>query len=76
MAAKAYILMETEVGKTRDVVGALRKVAGIKSVDLVTGPYDIIVVFEAENVRAVGDLVSARIHTIPGIGRTLTCLAI
>jgi len=44
MATKAYVLMETAVGKTHDVVSALQGVAGVLSVDVVTGPYDVILV--------------------------------
>ena len=44
MATKAYLLVETAVGKTRDVASTLRELNGIETVDVVTGPYDIIAV--------------------------------
>ena len=46
MSAKAFVLIETVVGKNKDVVSALRQIKGIKSVDVVTGPYDIIATIE------------------------------
>ena len=80
MAAKAFILIETEVGKNKEVMTALRKLQGkqegVKSVDAVTGPYDIIAIVERETLNDVGDLVTGRIHPIAGISRTVTCLAI
>ena len=78
MTAKAYVLIETAVGKTKDVVAALQnqKVKEIKSVDLVTGPYDIIAVVEHEDFNAIGNLVTEKIHPVPGIARTVTCLSI
>ncbi len=76
MTAKAFVLMETAVGKTRDVEAALKQLKGVKSVDSVTGPYDIIAIIEGENLNDIGDLVTAKIHPIPGISRTVTCLAI
>jgi len=78
MTARAFLLVETQVGKTKDVVVALRsqKTKEIKSVDLVTGPYDIIVVVEHEDVDAIGTLVTDKIHPTPGITRTVTCLSI
>jgi hypothetical protein len=42
MAATAYILINTEVGKGGDVAKALRRVEGVKTADSVTGPYDAI----------------------------------
>ena len=76
MAAKAFVLIETVVGRTREVTATLRQLKGIKSVDTVTGPYDIIAIIEEETLNDIGDLVTGKIHPIAGISRTVTCLAI
>ena len=76
MTARAFVLIETIVGKTREVVDGLRQIEGIKSVDTVTGPYDIIVIVEAEALNDIGDLVTGKIHPVSGVSRTVTCLAI
>ena len=76
MATKAYILIETAVGKSRDVAAELRSMAGVEHVDSVTGPYDIIAVVGALDLNAVGDLVTSRIHAVDGIIRTVTCLTV
>ncbi len=76
MPTKAYILIETAVGKTRQVVTALRAVEAVKVADPVTGPYDVILVAETKDLNSLGELVDKDIHRIPGITRTVTCLAI
>ena len=76
MAAKAFVLIETAVGKSKEVVAALSQLEGVKSVDTVTGPYDIIVVIEGKNLNDIGDLVTGKVHPIAGITRTVTCLTI
>lgn len=76
MAAKAFVLIETAVGKSKDVVITLSKLEGVNSVDTVTGPYDIIAVIHGETLNDIGDLVTGKIHPIAGISRTVTCLAI
>ena len=76
MAAKAFVLIETAPGRNKEVAGALQQLKGIKSVDTVTGPYDIIAVAEGESLNDIGDLVTGKIHPIAGISRTVTCLAI
>ncbi|HEY82108.1 MAG TPA: Lrp/AsnC family transcriptional regulator [Dehalococcoidia bacterium] len=76
MAAKAFVLIETTVGKNKEVVTALGKLKGVVSVDIVTGPYDVIAILEGESLNDIGDLVTGKIHPIPGISRTVTCLAI
>ena len=76
MATKAYILIETAVGRSRGVASELGDLSGVETVDAVTGPYDIIAVVTAPDLNAVGDLVTSRIHTIEGILRTVTCLSV
>ena len=76
MSAKAFVLIETMVGRTREVVASIKQLERVKSVDTVTGPYDIIVVIEAKDLNEIGDLVTGKIHPIAGISRTVTCLAV
>jgi len=44
------------------------------SVNTVTGPYDVIATIEEETLNDIGDLVTAKIHPIAGISRTVSCL--
>ena len=76
ITAKAFVLIKTVVGKNKEVVTALKQLDGVKSVDAVTGPYDIITIIEGETLNVIGDLVTTKIHPIAGISRTVTCLAI
>jgi DNA-binding Lrp family transcriptional regulator len=69
MAIKAFLLIETAIGKTREVATTLRDIAGIDSADVVTGPFDIIAVINVEDFTKVGLLVTEEVHTIPGIVR-------
>ena len=38
MAAKAFVLIETMVGRSKEVATAIKRLEGVKSVDTVTGP--------------------------------------
>ena len=76
MATKAYLLVETAVGKTRDVATALRDLQGIDSADVVTGPYDIIAIINQQDMAGVANLITERVHTVPGVVRTVTCVAV
>ena len=76
MPVRAYVLIETHVGKTKGVVEAIRKLKGVASVDVVTGPYDAIATIEAEDLSEIGDLITVQVHPISGIARTVTCLAV
>lgn len=76
MTAKAFVLVETAVGKTKEVTTTLKQLEGIISVDTVTGPYDVITIIEGKTLNDIGALVTGKIHPIAGISRTVTCLAI
>lgn len=70
---QAYILIQTEVGKARDVATAISQVNGVVRVDAVTGPYDVIVLSEAGNVDELGKMIVSQVQLVSGITRTLTC---
>jgi len=70
---EAYVLIQTEVGKAARVAEEARRISGVEQADDVTGPYDVIVKASAETVDLLGKLVVARIQSIEGITRTLTC---
>jgi DNA-binding Lrp family transcriptional regulator len=70
---QAYILVQTEVGKAADVAKEIAKITGVTQAEDVTGPYDVIVRAEADNVDELGRLVAAGVQSIQGITRTLTC---
>jgi DNA-binding Lrp family transcriptional regulator len=70
---QAYILIQTEVGKARDVAAAISQIEGVTRVDAVTGPYDVIVLSEARNVDELGKMIVSQVQLVAGITRTLTC---
>jgi DNA-binding Lrp family transcriptional regulator len=69
----AYILVQTEVGKAAAVAAAIGGIPGVDAAEDVTGPYDVIVRAHADDVDRLGQLVVARVQSVPGITRTLTC---
>lgn len=73
MVVQAYILIQTEVGKAAAVAQEISQIAGVTLAEDVTGPYDVIVRAEAGNVDDLGKLVVARVQSVEGITRTLTC---
>jgi DNA-binding Lrp family transcriptional regulator len=69
----AYILIQTEVGKAAQVAKDILDITGVQQAHAVTGPYDVIVRAEAQNIDELGQLVVARVQAVNGITRTLTC---
>ncbi len=75
MPTRAFILIETQVGRARQVALDLRALAGVKDADVITGSFDVIAVVEIADMAAMADLVSSRIQGIRGVLRTITCVA-
>jgi len=73
MVVQAYILIQTDVGRAAEVAAEIGKIKGVTLAEDVTGPYDVIVRAEARNVDELGNLVVAKVQSLEGITRTLTC---
>lgn len=69
---KAFVLVQTEVGKPAEVLAAVSAIPGVISADHVTGPYEAVVQIEAPTLDDLGRLIIARIQTVPHITRTTT----
>jgi DNA-binding Lrp family transcriptional regulator len=80
MAIRGYVLVETAVGRTQAVGDAIRHIspelARITAVDTVTGPYDVIVQLEAEDLDKLGKAITQDLQTLDGVQRTTTCLSV
>jgi DNA-binding Lrp family transcriptional regulator len=66
-------LIQTEVGKASSVAKAVSAIAGVTIAEGVTGPYDVIMRAESASMEDLGRTVLAKVQTVAGITRTLTC---
>jgi len=76
MTIRAFILIQTEGGKAKEVVSALAQLEGVKSTDQVTGPYDVITVIEGESLIDIGDSINSKIMPIPYISRVVSFMSL
>ena len=74
MGTRAYILIETQVGRARGVADSLRSFDKVQKVDVITGPFDVIALIEAPDMAAVADLVTGQVQGLKGVIRTITCV--
>lgn len=69
----AYILIQTEVGKAAQVAQEISEIDGVERAEDVTGPYDVVVRATANDMDELGRMVVARIQSVDGLDRTVTC---
>lgn len=73
MSVQAYILVQTDVGKSDEVATAVSAISGVMNAVHVTGPYDVIVRAEADSIDELAKVVLTKVQKVAGITRTLTC---
>ena len=76
MAARAYVLINASAGAVEDLAASLRCIEGVSAADVVVGPYDIVVVLEASDTHAIGQIMLRQFHRLPGIMKTLTMVVV
>ena len=80
MSVRGYVLIEADVGKAKAVGEAVKALehtdAQVVSSDTVTGPFDVIVQLEADDLDKLGRVITEGIQQVEGVQRTTTCLAV
>lgn len=72
MTVSAYVFVLTDMDKTSAVAESIRQINGVDAVDVVTGPYDVIVKASADTMDELGKMVLGQVQKVAGINRTLT----
>jgi DNA-binding Lrp family transcriptional regulator len=72
MTIRAYVFIESTVGKPIQVAEAAAKLPGVRMAHAVTGAYDVIAFVEAADLLELGELISSRIHRLSGVLKTTT----
>ena len=73
MSLHAYILINTQIGKTSDVAKRLSEMPEVKRLDVIMGPYDIIAEIETESHDSLSYIVMHKMQTLDAIRHTMTC---
>ncbi len=76
MVVKAYVLVQAQLGKARNVAKAVSKVSGVKMVHAVTGVYDVIAYLELSSMETLSELVIKKIQPVKGVERTHTAIVV
>ena len=80
MPVSGWVLIQTGVGSARTVAESFAAFSApgvrVLSADTVTGPHDVIVHLEADDLNHLADAVEAAVVGLTGVQNTLTCLTI
>ena len=73
---KAYVLIKVRAGDVKEVVRQLRKTNQVLEANMTFGPYDVVAVLDADDLSKMGNLIASSVQPIPGVEKTMTCLAV
>ncbi len=76
MAASAYVLVNLSGKETRGGLERIKKIKGVKSANIVAGPFDLIIHVEGKSLEEIGELVISKIRKSPGVTNTVTCYVV
>jgi DNA-binding Lrp family transcriptional regulator len=76
VVAKAFVLVNAEVGSEDQIVADLRKIANVKEAYAAYGAYDIVAKVEAETMDKLKEVVNGKIRRLDKVRSTLTMIIV
>lgn len=74
--AKAYVLINIEIGWMNEALNSIRSIPEIVAVDPVSGSYDIVAVLSYSDASDLGRVILSRLHSVHGVKRTHTLIVV
>ena len=71
----AFVLINVQSGKVPTVAQRLYNIKEVREIFMVTGPFDILAIIEADDYDKLGEILAEEIQKIPGIVDTQTMMA-
>ncbi|MCE7744573.1 MAG: Lrp/AsnC ligand binding domain-containing protein [Candidatus Heimdallarchaeota archaeon] len=73
--AKAYVLINSEIGGEQEVVDQLNAMKEVVEVSIVYGVYDVIVKLEADTMEVLKELITSKVRHLNKVRSTMTMIA-
>jgi len=70
--ATAYLKIDIETGKEKEVKTALKKVHGVISAEFITGTHDLVALAEGKNFEEIVTKTLSEVRKVKGIKKTTT----
>jgi hypothetical protein len=69
----AYVLVQTQIGRAREVTLAIGRLPGVVYAEPITGPCDVVVRIFGRDLRTLNGTLIAGIQEIASVTLSLTC---
>ena len=74
--SEAYVLLNVNYKKQSAIIDQVKKLSTVKTVKSVYGIYDLLIIFESENLQVIKAEIDENLHTIDGIENMTTLISV
>ena len=76
MAIQAFVLVDVTGDHTKSAYKTMTRLEGVKAVYPVSGPFDLLVHLEAEDLGHLSDKILPQIRIVDGVTKTTTAIVL
>lgn len=74
--SEAYVLLNVNYKKQNAIIDQVKKLSTVKIVKSVYGIYDLLIIFESDNLQIIKSEIDENLHTIDGIENLTTLISV
>ncbi len=74
--SEAYVLLNVNYKKQSAIIDQVKKLSTVKIVKSVYGIYDLLIIFESDNLQVIKAEIDENLHTIDGIENLTTLISV
>jgi hypothetical protein len=74
--SEAYVLLNVNYKKQSGVIDQIKLLSTVKAVKSVYGIYDLVIIFESDNLQQVKSEIDEKLHLVDGIENMTTLISV
>lgn len=74
--SEAYVLLNVNYKKQSDVIDQIKQLSTVKAVKSVYGIYDLVIIFESDNLQQVKSEIDEKLPLVDGIENMTTLISV
>lgn len=74
--SEAYVLLNVNYKKQSSVIDQIKLLSTVKAVKSVYGIYDLVIIFESDNLQQVKSEIDEKLHLVDGIENMTTLISV
>ncbi len=74
--SEAYVLLSVNYKKQSTIVDQVKQLSTVRAVKSIYGIYDLMIIFESDNLQKIKSEIDENLHTIDGIENLTTLISV